>query len=619
MQIFPSIVAFGAFVATLAFSPQPATALNIVPARPGSKLFDQFRPIFHFMARKNWMNDPCGAYYDEVTNLYHMFYQSNPSSTIWGNMTWGHAVSKDQVFWEDYPDALLPKENKWDHKGVFSGYTMKNAIANKTTIFYTSVTAIGIAWKKPYLNGEHVMYATTDDNGKTWQKDTKPLIKYPPPDLSVTGWRDPSPFHSKSLDAHFGYDASKGSNYLIIAGGVRDEGPRLFLYHAVDYVNWEYKGFLFAPEKNTTFSRYSESYGYNFEMPVYLEIKDEDGYSHNVLLFAAESEPDRYVMWAFGSFSGHGKGAKMDMGASRFIPNTVGIVDRSEWYAGNMYTNKDGKNVLVGWLTEDNNFKKGQPQGWDGILSLQREVTVAIVRDIYDVENRLVGLGDTIVFNWEDVECSNGMIKQKKTIKTLGMKPLSDLQLLRNNDALEHITRMSINHGSRVLSSTGTSFELIAEVSNFERGSKVGFEVRRSSDGDEVTTIMYDDKQKKVIINRSRSSSATCAVFADYKMKPASESVWGHFYLYDLFTGSKNDVCETAREKLRFHVFVDVSSVEVFVNDRFSLSARIYPCASKTKSDGIALKATGKAKFENVRVWTNPKPAWSDPRKAKQF
>ncbi|ETK88522.1 hypothetical protein L915_07244, partial [Phytophthora nicotianae] len=223
--------------------------------------------------------------------------------------------------------------------------------------------------------------------------------------------------------------------------------------------------------------------------------------------------------------------------------------------------------------------------------------------------------GDWIVSDSKDVSCGDGTTKQSKTIKTLGVKPLSDLQLLRNENAIEQVASVSVNGSSQVLNSTGASFELIAEVSDFERGSKVGFEIRRSSAGDEVTTIVYDDAEKKVIIDRSKSSNTECTVFKDNGVKPISDSVWGYFYLYDLFTGaSQNDVCEATREKLSFHVFVDVSSVEVFMNGRFSLSARVYPCATQTKSDGIALTASGNATFENVQVWTEPKHAWAETR-----
>ncbi|KAF1784357.1 Glycosyl hydrolase, five-bladed beta-propellor domain [Phytophthora cactorum] len=581
-------------------------------AEPNTEIFEQFRPVYHFQAREKWMNDPCAPYYDEATGLYHMFYQLNPNSTIWGNMTWGHAVSKDQVTWEDYPNALRPFEDKWDNLGVFSGFAMDNAIDGKHTVFYTGVTALPISWKLPYLFGEHVVYATTDDGGKTWQKGSEPLIELPPKGLNVTGWRDPMPFHSKSLDAHFSYDASKGSNYILVAGGIHDVGPRIFLYHAEDYVNWEYKGYLLAQEKNTTFSEYSGSWGFNFETTIYREMTDEDGELHNVMLFAAEGDPNRYPMWATGSFSGGGCGVEVDPEAGLFTPLMVGVSDRSDWYANSIYTDKDGKNVLIGWITEDNNFTTGQPRAGT--------VGITIVRDIYDADDHLVGKGDWIVSDSKDVSCADGSAKQSKTIKTLSVKPLSDLQLLRNENALEQVASVSVNGSAQVLNSTGASFELIAEVPEFERGSKVGFEVRRSSAGDEVTTIVYDDAEKKVIIDRSKSSTADCAVFADNDVKPISDSVWGHFYLYDLFSGAaQNDVCEATREKLSFHVFVDVSSVEVFVNGRFSLSARVYPCASQTKSDGIALTASGSATFENVQVWTEPKHAWAETRTVPTF
>ncbi|KAH7461414.1 Acid beta-fructofuranosidase [Phytophthora ramorum] len=647
MKVFPSVMALGAFVTALVFSPQAATA-QVVEAEPGTELFEQFRPVYHFMAREKWMNDPCAPYYDEATGLYHMFYQSNPNSTIWGNMTWGHAVSKDQVTWKDYPDALLPFQDKWDNLGVFSGFAMDNAIGGKHTVFYTGVSALPISWKKEYLFGEHVMYATTSNGGSTWHKGSKPLIKLPPKGLNVTGWRDPMPFHSKSLDKRFGFDATTGSNYLLVAGGIHDEGPRVFLYHAEDYLNWEYQGYLLSQEKNTSFSEYSASWGYNFETTIYREMTDEDGELHNVMLFAAEGDPNRYPMWATGTFDAAGSdSAGSDSNEGLFTPLMVGVSDRSDWYANSIYTDKHGKDVLIGWITEDTNFAEGQPQGWDGILSVPREVGISIVRDIHDVDDHLVGPGDWIVSDSTNVSLADGSTMPSKTIKTLKVAPLSDLKLLRNPKSLEQIPSVTVKGTSKVLKSTGKSFELIAQVSNFKRGTQVGFEVRHSADGDEVTTILYDDKEKKVIIDRSQSSNAECPVFVDNDVTPVSDSVWGHFYLYDVFeavagsdaasdsdsgsfewvddsdsdsqadeadSGSlaDEDTYKVTRENLNFHVFVDVSTVEVFVNDRFALSARIYPCGET--SEGISLTATGAATFEKVQVWTNPKHAWPAKR-----
>ncbi|KAG7391112.1 hypothetical protein PHYPSEUDO_005879 [Phytophthora pseudosyringae] len=651
MKVFPSVLALGAFVGALVYSPQAATA-QVVEAEPGTKLFEQFRPVYHFLAREKWMNDPCAPYYDEASGLYHMFYQSNPNSTLWGNMTWGHAVSKDQVTWKDYPDALLPFQNKWDNLGVFSGFSMDNAIGGKHTIFYTGVTALPISWKKEYLSGEHVLYATTSNGGSTWHKGTKPLIKLPPKGMNVTGWRDPMPFHSKSLDKQFGFDATTGSNYLLVAGGIHDVGPRVFLYHSEDYLTWDYQGFLLSQEKNTSFSDYSASWGYNFETTIYREMTDEDGELHNVMLFAAEGDPNRYPMWATGTFGAAGSGsAGSASDEGLFTPLMVGVSDRSDWYANSIYTDKNGKDVIIGWITEDTGFKEGQPQGWDGVLSLPREVGITIVRDIYDVDEHLVGKGDWIVSETKNVSLADGSSKESKTIKTLKVRPSSDLKLLRNPKALESVPSVTLNGTSKALKSTGKSFELVAQVSEFERGTQVGFEVRHSKNGGEATTIVYDDAEKKVIIDRSSSSNAKCAVFADNDGTPGSDAVWGHFYLYDVFeavsdldAASDSDVASASdvgsdsdsladeadsasqadgsvadggkykatRENLNFHVFVDVSTVEVFVNNRFALSARIYPCGKA--SEGISLTASGDATFEKVQVWTEPKHAWPAKR-----
>ena len=146
---------------------------------------EKYRPQFHFTAKENWLNDPNGCVF--YNGEYHLFFQHNPASCEWGNMTWGHAISKDLVNWRQMKHALLPYEDGT----IFSGSAVVDT-HNDSKLNLEGKAPLIAAFthaRKPF--GQAIAFS--NDHGLNWQYYDKGRHVVPNQGLD-DGERDPKIF-----------------------------------------------------------------------------------------------------------------------------------------------------------------------------------------------------------------------------------------------------------------------------------------------------------------------------------------------------------------------------------------------------------------------------------------
>ncbi len=152
-------------------------------ASAGTAYQELYRPQFHFTPSQHWMNDPNGLVYHR--GEYHLFFQHNPFGSTWGHMSWGHAVSRDLVHWEQLPVAI---PELGDEK-VFSGSAVvdKENTSGLGTAREPAMVAVYTA-ARPGSQAQSLAYST--DRGRTWKRYAgNPVL-----DIGSGEFRDPKVF-----------------------------------------------------------------------------------------------------------------------------------------------------------------------------------------------------------------------------------------------------------------------------------------------------------------------------------------------------------------------------------------------------------------------------------------
>ena len=276
---------------------------------------EKFRPVYHHTPLYGWMNDANGLVYKD--GEYHLYFQYNPYGSKWGNMHWGHSVSKDLVHWEHLAPAIA--RDTLGH--IFSGSSIvdQENVAGygvgSILVFYTSASD---------KNGQIQCLAFSKDNGRTFTKYEKNPILCPADGLR--DFRDPKVFRYEPED-----------KWVMIVSADKE----MRFYDSKNLKDWNYM------------SSFGEGYGVQpcqFECPDMVELSVDGDTNRKKWALIVNVNPGCY----FGGsatqyFTGDFDGMKFSCDSQ---PNVTKWLDwGKDHYATVCFSNTGERTIAVPWMS----------------------------------------------------------------------------------------------------------------------------------------------------------------------------------------------------------------------------------------------------------------------------
>ncbi|KAF1956860.1 glycosyl hydrolase-like proteins family 32 superfamily [Byssothecium circinans] len=600
--MLPSISMLSFLLGTLSIAnAQSASTLpdvldaDTIASLGNNSLFLRWRSRSHFIAPAGWMNDPCAMMYDPSEDTYHLMYQWHPYHINWGNISWGHATSKDLITWTDVggwegdnAQSLGTTGNgTYNGLGIFSGtvqpVNLTGGQDGTLLAFYTSVSYLPTNWALPYIDGtETQSLAISNDGGLTWEDyENNPVISQPPDGWNVTGWRDPFFEPWPEIDAIL--QQEEPHYYAVLGSGIKQVGPRIPFYSAPasDLTNWTFLGALWEPRNNETLGEIIETgtYGFNFEVSNFFSLTDNDGDVHYYIMMGTEGGNTTFHPRAQWGLWNEGIVTRRSNGSAQFSPVSGGAIDSGLLYAVTSFDDtKNNRRVQWGWANDELNNYQTQ-QGFQGSFALPREMYVKKTTGLINTDGRLTTRGNNRVIGHSD-----GTF----TAYTLGARPLPDVvNGIRNGTSQRNYATNGTSTSSALIGTGSNHMELKATLRNIT--GSVGLTVAASPGGEEYTTISWNPSNYTVNVDRSQSSSIE-NIARNY-------TVIGYFYPYTY--------AESGIEDIEINVFIDGSLLELYINDRFWLTTRIYPGRLDSTGFGVFVGDNASVEVSGLTVWTD--------------
>ncbi|XP_022874390.1 acid beta-fructofuranosidase 2, vacuolar-like [Olea europaea var. sylvestris] len=523
-----------------------------------NKMLTWQRTAYHFQPKKNWMNDPNGPVF--YKGWYHFFYQYNPYGAVWGNIVWGHAVSRDLIHWRHLPIAMVP-DHWYDINGVWTGSA--TILPNgQLVMLYTGST-------NESVQVQNLAYPAdpSDPLLIDWIKYSGNPVLVPPPGIHYKDFRDPTT----------AWLTPKGKWRITIGSKVNKTGISL-VYDTTDFISFELLDGVLHGVAGTGMWECVDFYPVSKIKENGLDTSaNGPGVKH---VLKTSLDDDRNDYYALGTY---------DSSTAKWTPDNpiidVGIglrYDYGIFYASKtFYDQEKNRRVLWGWIKETDTENTDIQKGWSSVQAIPRTILL----------DKKTG-SNLVLWPVEEVET---LRLKKKVFDKLEAKAGEVVPLeVGSVTQIDIMVEFEVDKNSLdSIDGANTTYSCNANGGAAERGALGPFGLLVLTDNDltEQTPIYF-------YISKDAEGNFKTFFCADHSRSSKATDVDKGIY------GSTVPVLKG--EKLSMRILVDHSIVESFAQGgRTCITSRIYPTTAVGEHARLFLfnNATDAGITASLQIW----------------
>lgn len=295
-----------------------------------------YRETAHFTPPCGWLNDPNGLCFHG--GWYHLYYQFYPHAQSWGNMHWGHAISRDLVDWKHQRVFLTPQQELLEEDALAGGAFSGSAVPWGDIIrFYFTRH---IASKQNESTMRETQVVVESENGISCGPETL-VVENDRPEFSYH-FRDPKVFFQNGI-------------WGMVLGSCVGQTPAVLLYLSRDGLSWEYTGPVLSIDAPGCESVECPDLFCLADQFVLIAAQmsrvEECGRKNPLWYYAGSLTDGRLAVWRAGLF---------DFGGNLYALQTF---------------ERAGRRIAIGWIADFYQEHREHPGGVCGSMSLPRELS----------------------------------------------------------------------------------------------------------------------------------------------------------------------------------------------------------------------------------------------------